>query len=262
MKFKAKVVIVTGSGRGIGKQIARKFAEEGATVVIADVDAEAAKSFTNELADMAFQSMGIQVDITQEKQVKAMIEQVLESFGRIDILVNNAGVALNKPFLETSLEDWERLIRVNLTGTFICAQAVAREMVKNRYGKIVNIASISGQKGGQGRAAYGAAKAGIIQLTKVMAVELSSEYINVNAISPGPVDTDQSRECHTPATRKAYIDRIPMRRYSSKEEIAAGVLFLASDDSSGVSGHIFNVDGGFQMAGLIFQDDSTKTCRE
>src|SRR5439155_6038853 len=139
--------------------------------------------------------------------------ETIARFGGLDILVNNAGVGLNKPFLTTTLEEWELQLRVNLTGTFLCGQAAARAMVAGGRGRIVNIASISGQRGGQGRAAYGSSKAGVILLTKVMAVELAPHGVAVNAIAPGPVDTDQSRHNHTPATRRAYHDRIPQRRY-------------------------------------------------
>src|SRR5204863_3494502 len=166
-------------------------------------------------------------------------------FQKLDILVNNAGVGLNKPFLTTTLEEWELQLRVNLTGTFLCAQAAACAMLERGGGRIVNVASISGQRGGQGRAAYGAAKAGVILLTKVMAVELAPLGVRVNAVSPGPVDTDQSRETHTASTRRAYFDRIPARRYGERAEIAAAVVFLASHEASFVNGHVLNVDGGF-----------------
>src|SRR4029079_620569 len=164
-----------------------------------------------------------------------------------------------KPFLETTLEEWELQLKVNLTGTFLCGQAAARAMLKSNGGRIVNIASISGQRGGQGRAAYGSSKAGVILLTKVMAVELSPLGIRVNAVAPGPVDTDQSRQTHTPSTRQAYYDRIPARRYGDCEEIAAAALFLASRDSSFVNGHVLNVDGGFNAAGLVFEDGTSDT---
>src|SRR6185503_14668357 len=159
--------------------------------------------------------------------VQALIDATCQRFGKLDVLVNNAGIGLNKPFLSTTLEEWELQLRVNLTGQFLCGQAAARVMVKAGGGRIVNVASISGQRGGQGRAAYGAAKAGVILLTKVMAVELSPQGVRVNAVSPGPVDTDQSRSTHSPSTRQAYYDRIPARRYGERDEIASAILFLA-----------------------------------
>ncbi len=169
MRLANKVAIVTGAGRGIGREIARRFAAEGAQVVVADIDPETAAAAAREIGD----ARSVRTDIADPLQVEALIEETLAHFGRLDVLVNNAGLGLNKPFLSTTLEEWQRLLQVNLTGTFLCAQAAARVMVRQGRGRIVNVASISGQRGGQGRAAYGAAKAGVIQLTRVMAVELA-----------------------------------------------------------------------------------------
>jgi 3-oxoacyl-[acyl-carrier protein] reductase len=254
MQMKNDVVIVTGAGRGIGTAIARRFAAEGARVVVADLDEASARRLADELCASGGEALAVAVDVAESQQIQRLIDTTLGRFGRLDVLVNNAGIGLNRPFLETSLEEWELQLRVNLTGTFLCGQAAARAMTRQGGGRIVNVASISGQRGGQGRAAYGAAKAGVILLTKVMAVELSPLGIRVNAVAPGPVDTDQSRATHTPSTRQAYYDRIPARRYGEREEVAAAVLFLASPDSSFVSGHVLNVDGGFNAAGLIFAD--------
>jgi 3-oxoacyl-[acyl-carrier protein] reductase len=255
MRFLNKVAIVTGSGRGIGREIARQFAEAGATAVVADIHADNAEAVASQLRTEGHAARAIRVDIADPASVDALVDATLTQFGRLDILVNNAGLALNKPFLATTLEDWQRLLDVNLTGTFLCSQAAARVMVRQGSGRIVNVASISGQRGGQGRAAYGASKAGIIQLTRVMAVELAPRGVTVNAVSPGPVDTDQSRGTHTPATRRSYHERIPVGRYGEMSEIAAAVLFLASDEASFVNGHILNVDGGFYAAGLMFDPD-------
>jgi 3-oxoacyl-[acyl-carrier protein] reductase len=212
----------------------------------------------NEITATGGVAIGLKVDVSETAAVQALIDATCQRFGKLDILVNNAGIGLNKPFLATTLEEWELQLKVNLTGQFLCGQAAARSMVRQGSGRIVNVASISGQRGGQGRAAYGAAKAGVILLTKVMSVELSPLGVRVNAVAPGPVDTDQSRETHTPATRRAYYDRIPARRYGEREEVAAAVLFLASSESSFVTGHVLNVDGGFNAAGLLF-DDGDKT---
>jgi NAD(P)-dependent dehydrogenase (short-subunit alcohol dehydrogenase family) len=184
-----------------------------------------------------------------------MVACVLDAFGRIDILVNNAGVGGNTPFLETSLEEWNRIISINLTGAFLVAQACAREMVKSGGGKIVNIASLSGQRGGNGRAAYGSAKAGLELLTKVMAVELAPHNINVNNIAPGAIETEMAKYAHDQATRAAYNYLIPMTRYGTPEEIADAAVFLCSDESRYVHGHTLNVDGGFRAAGLMFGPD-------
>ena len=247
-----RVAIISGSGQGIGREMARLFASVGARVVVADIDAESARATAAEIVAAGHVARAITVDIGDPAQVGRLIGDTLAHFGRIDVLVNNAGVGLNKPFLATTPGEWEHQLRVNLTGTFLCGQAAAQAMTEQGAGTIVNVASISGQRGGQGRAAYGAAKAGVILLTKVMAVELAPLGIRVNAIAPGPVDTDQSRGTHTEATRQAYFDRIPIRRYGEREEIAAAALFLASDASSFIVGHVLNVDGGFQAAGLMF----------
>ena len=258
MRLKNDVAIITGAGRGIGSTIAKRFAAEGARVVVADLNVSSAKSVADEINASRGLAVGLHVDVANPLSVEQLIKEALSHFSRLDVLVNNAGIGHNKPFLETPLGEWEQQLRVNLTGQFLCGQAAARVMVKQGSGRIVNIASISGQRGGQGRAAYGAAKAGVILLTKVMAVELAPLGVHVNAVSPGPVDTDQSRETHTPATRRAYYDRLPAGRYGEREEIAAAVLFLASPESNWVHGHVLNVDGGFNAAGLMFEDEPTK----
>ena len=166
---------------------------------------------------------------------------------------STAGVGGNTPFLETTLEEWQHIVSINLTGAFLVAQASAREMVKGGGGKIINIASLSGQRGGDGRAAYGAAKAGLELLTKVMAVELAQYNINVNNIAPGAIETAMSKLKHDAATRAAYNYLIPMVRYGTPEEIADAAVFLCSDEARYVHGHTLNVDGGFRTAGLMFK---------
>ena len=252
-RFKGKVSIVTGSGQGIGREIALAMAREGAWGVIADWNESKAQEVASEIAASGGIAIPLKVDVSDPVQVEAMVRQTLERFGRIDILVNNAGIGHVKPFLSITLEEWNRVLRIDLTGQFLCAQAVARVMVQQGGGRIVNVASISGERGGTGRAAYGAAKAGVILLTKVMAVELAAKGIGVNAISPGPTETDQVRECHDDATRAAYHSVLPIKRYATPSEIANAALFLASQEASFVSGHILNVDGGFGAAGLIFE---------
>jgi NAD(P)-dependent dehydrogenase (short-subunit alcohol dehydrogenase family) len=262
MRLLNDVAIITGAGRGIGQAIAAASAAEGARVIVADLDFDSATRVADEIRRAGGEALAHEVDISQPAQVQRMIDETFDRHGRLDVLINNAGVGLNKPFLTTTLEEWELQLRVNLTGTFLCGQAAARAMERQGCGRIVNVASISGQRGGQGRAAYGAAKAGVILLTKVMAVELSPIGIRVNAVCPGPVDTDQSRGTHTPSTRQAYYDRIPARRYGEREEIAAAALFLASKEASFVNGHVLNVDGGFNAAGLIFEDGAEKDSAE
>ena len=245
-----KTALITGSGQGIGEAMAYRFAEAGAAVAVADLIGSNAGAVARRLSDGGHRALGVQADISDPESVEAMMRVVVETFGRIDILVNNAGIGHARPFLETPLAEWNTVLATNLTGTFLCAQAAARRMVAQGSGTIVNVGSISGERGGSGRAAYGAAKAGVILLTKVMAVELSSLGVRVNCISPGPTETEQVRQCHDTATREAYHRLLPIKRYAQPDEIAAAALFLASPDSSFVTGHILNVDGGFGAAGL------------
>jgi NAD(P)-dependent dehydrogenase (short-subunit alcohol dehydrogenase family) len=251
--MKGRIAVVTGGGQGIGREIALGLARRGATVIVADWNLATAEAVSNEIRASGGSALAVEVDISDAAQVEAMVQRALDAYGRVDILINNAAIGHAKPFLEISLEEWNRVLAINLTGQFLCAQAVARAMVERGGGRIVNVASISGQRGGTGRAAYGAAKAGVILLTRVMAVELAARGIAVNAISPGPTETDQVRQCHDAATRAAYYERLPIRRYADPAEIAKAALFLASDEASFVSGHILNVDGGFDAAGLIYE---------
>ena len=252
MRFQDKVVLITGAGRGIGREIALAFSREGANVVIADIDDASAQAVAREAGLADGRSLALKVDVGDPEQVQRMVDAVEAKFGRLDVMVNNAGIGHARPFLEIELGEWDRVLRTNLTGVFLCAQAAARVMTRQGAGRIINLGSISGQRGGAGRAAYGAAKAGVILLTKVMALELAASGILVNCVSPGPTETDQVRECHDDATRQSYYDRLPLKRYAHPSEIAAAVVFLASSDSSFVNGHILNTDGGFDAAGLMF----------
>jgi NAD(P)-dependent dehydrogenase (short-subunit alcohol dehydrogenase family) len=252
MRLSGQHALVTGGGRGIGLATARAFTREGAAVAIADLDVGRAKAAVAGIEAAGGRALAVQADVGDPASVGAMMRTVLGAFGRIDILSNNAGIGGNTPFLDTTLEEWERILRVNLTGAFLVAQAVARVMAENGGGRIINIASLSGQRGGEGRAAYGAAKAGLELLTKVMAVELAPLGINVNAIAPGPIETEMARFVHDEATRAAYHSLVPMARYGTPEEIADAAVFLASDESRYVHGHTLNVDGGFRAAGLIY----------
>jgi 3-oxoacyl-[acyl-carrier protein] reductase len=257
MRLKGRIALVTGGARGIGLAIAKALHAEGAVPVLADINEEGA---ANALAAMgAPEGMAAGVDVARQDSVVALIEAILARYGRLDILVNNAGVGDNTPFLDITEAVWNRTIGINLTGAFFVAQAAARVMAGQRSGKIVNIASLSGQRGGHGRGAYGAAKAGLELLTKVMAVELAEYGINVNNIAPGAIETDMSRVAHDAATRAAYNYLIPMTRYGTPEEIADAAVFLCSDEARYVHGHTLNVDGGFRAAGLMFRNRGAPT---
>ena len=252
MRLKDKIALVTGGARGIGFATASAFLKEGATVVIADINQQGAEEAAKRLDPHLKHVKALAVNVADPQSIAAMMDAIVSDYGRLDLLLNNAGVGGNIPFLETSLEDWNRIIGINLTGAFLVAQAAAREMVKSGGGKIVNIASLSGQRGGNGRSAYGAAKAGLELLTKVMAVELSPHHINVNAIAPGAIETEMAKFAHDEATRKAYHYLIPMDRYGVPSEIADAAVFLCSDEARYLQGHTLNVDGGFLAAGLMF----------
>jgi len=253
MRLQGKIALVTGGARGSGLAVTKALAAEGAIPVIADINEQGAREALSTLGTS--DGLALAVNVADEASVTSMVQAIVDRFGRVDILVNNAGIGGNTPFLDIKLEEWNRTISINLTGAFLVAQACAREMVKQRGGKIINIASLSGQRGGHGRAAYGAAKAGLELLTKVMAVELAEFGINVNNIAPGAIETEMAKFAHDQATRAAYNYLIPMTRYGTPEEIADAAVFLSSDESRYIHGHTLNVDGGFRAAGLMFRGD-------
>jgi 3-oxoacyl-[acyl-carrier protein] reductase len=247
-RFEHQVAMVTGGAAGIGREIAQRLADDGATVVVADINEKGG-------GDVA-EAIGInravfqRLDVTDKSSADAAVAATLKRFGRLDIHVNNAGIVNRAPFLEYGLDAWRTVLNVNLTGAFICGQASARAMVDAGRGRIINIASVSGQFGGTGRVAYGASKAGIISLTQTMAMELGTFGITVNAIAPGP--TQVARLVHGPRQREAFLARMALKRYAQPDEIAAAVAFLASADAGHITGHVLNVDGGFAAAGVLF----------
>lgn len=252
-RLEGQVAAVTGAGRGMGEAIARRLAADGAAVVVSDIDAEGAGRVAAAIGDAGGRACAVRVDVADESDAAELTRTAVQTFGRLDILVNNAGIGLNKLFLDTTPADMERLFRVNLLGAFMCSQAAVRAMLPNGYGRIVNIASLSGQRGGIGRTAYGTAKAGLELMTKVMSVELASQGITVNNVAPGAIATQISVQMHDEATREAYHYLIPQRRYGTAEEVASAVAYLASPEAVHICGHTLNVDGGFQTAGLMYR---------
>lgn len=247
----ARVALVTGGASGIGETTAERLAQEGLTVVIGDRNTKGAEKVASRLRDAGFSVHALELDVSDPASIASVFEQVDARFGRCDVLVNNAGIGRGGLFLDFRLQDWQASLSVNLTGPFLCAQHAARLMSRHTYGRIVNIASIAGIKASVGRTAYGSAKAGLIALTRQMAIELAKLGITANAIAPGPVDTPLTQAAHSDKTREVYHRQIPMARYGTKEEIADAVVFLASPKSSYVTGQVLAVDGGFVAAGLL-----------
>jgi len=251
------VALITGAARGIGLAIARRFLAEGWRVAMLDIDGETLTESQAALAealsvagDNAPRTIGIVADVSDEAAVRAAVEQCEQTFGRLDALVNNAGIAVFKPILETTAEEWRRVLDVNLTGAFLTVQAAAPVLARDGGGAVVNIGSISGLRASTLRVAYGTSKAAVAHLTKQQAAELGEIGVRVNMVAPGPVDTAMAKAVHTPAIRRDYHDAIPLNRYGLEEEIAEAVFFLCSDRASFVTGQYLAVDGGFDGTGI------------
>lgn len=244
MKLKGKVALITGSSRGIGKAIALRFAKEGASIIINYFNSEAkAKELVDEIKKIGSDAIAIKCDVSQEDDVKDMVEKAIKKFRKIDILVNNAGLVYDVPLFEKTLEQWKRTLDVNLIGTFLCSKYVSRYMLKQGSGIMVNIASTNGFTNTAPTSAdYDASKAGIISLTRNLAEELASK-IRVNCIAPGWIDTDMNKDLPKNLLKEEK-EKIFMKRFGKPEEIAAGALFLASDDSNYITGSTLVIDGG------------------
>lgn len=248
MAREGKVALVTGAARGIGLATAKKFLSEGWRVVMLDIDNDTlAKSHAALAAPET--TLALHCDVSDAEHVPQELAKVGERFGRLDALVNNAGIAIFRPLMETTLEDWSRTLAVNLTGPFICTQA-AVPLMRETGGSIVNITSISSLRASTLRVAYGTSKAALAHLTRQQAVELAALGIRVNAVAPGPVDTAMAKAVHTPEIRADYHDTIPLNRYGLEQELAEVIFFLCGEHASYVTGQMIAVDGGFEATGI------------
>lgn len=245
--LEGQVAVVTGASRGIGRAVAIALAAVGAQVVVNYArSSSAADEVVAEIASGGGSAVAIQADVSQAEQVDALISGTLEKFGRVDILVNNAGITRDTLLLRMKPEDWQAVIDLNLTGVFLCTRAVAKIMLKQRSGRIINIASVAGQMGNPGQANYSAAKAGVIGFTKTVAKELASRGVTANAVAPGFIETDMTGDLNN---TEEILKFIPLGRFGQPEDIAGMVKFLAADPAAAyITGQVFNVDGGMVMA--------------
>jgi NAD(P)-dependent dehydrogenase (short-subunit alcohol dehydrogenase family) len=244
-----KTALVTGAARGIGLATVKRFLADGWRVALLDIDGENLQRTYKALGKPDV-TLAITCDVADAEGVTRALASLAARFGRLDALVNNAGIAIFKPILDITYEEWSRVLAVNLTGPFLCTQAAAPLMRDSGGGAIVNITSISGLRASTLRTAYGTSKAGLAHLTKQQAAELAALGIRVNAVAPGPVDTAMAKAVHTPEIRKDYHDHMPLNRYGLEEELAEVIFFLCSDRASYITGQVLAVDGGFEATGI------------
>jgi len=243
MAVDVKIGVITGGATGIGAAIVRRYVQAGVQVGVCDIDEENGKKLAADIGDSA---RFFRMDIADEKQVNDVVERIYGDFGRIDFLVNNAGITNDKLLIRMSKDDWDRVLQVNLTGTFLVTRAVVKHMMKQRYGRIVNIASVIGLMGNFGQTNYAASKAGIIAFTKSCAKEFSSRNINVNAVAPGFIETRMT-EVIPAEIKQAYLKLIPLGRFGQPVDVANLVFFLTSDEASYITGQTICLDGGMVM---------------
>jgi 3-oxoacyl-[acyl-carrier protein] reductase len=247
MSLLGRVAIVTGAAQGIGRAIAETLAQAGADIVVGDIDPGRSLETVNAVEKLGRRALNVKVNVAEADSTKAMVEQVLKAWGKVDILVNNAGITRDGLLLRMKEEDWNLVLQVNLNGTFNCTKAVLQAMTKQRYGRIVNIASIVGVMGNAGQANYAASKAAVIGFTKTVGREYASRNVTVNAVAPGFIDTAMTHGL--PADVKETLQKqIPLGRLGTPADIAAAVRFLVSEDAAYITGHVLHVNGGMLMA--------------
>jgi len=246
MSLQGKVAIVTGGAQGIGRAIAEGLAEDGADIAVADLDPDRSQETVSAIQKLGRRALSVKVNVSDWNDAKAMADQVIQEWGRIDILVNNAGITRDGLLLRMKEEDWNLVLQVNLNGTFHCTKAVLLPMTKQRFGRIVNIASIVGAMGNVGQANYAASKAAVIGFTKTAAREYASRAVTVNAVAPGFIDTAMTQGL-SPEVKEALQKQIPLGRLGLPSDIAAAVRFLVSDAASYITGQVLHVNGGMLM---------------
>lgn len=246
MNLEGRVALVTGASQGIGKACAEALAEAGAQVALGSRNVEKLKSFADELTNLGRKALAVSLDVSKPDSVKEGVARTLEVWGKIDILVNNAGITKDNLVLRMKAEDWEEVVRTNLDGAYHCIKAVLPGMIRQRYGRIINITSVVAQTGNPGQANYIASKAGLIGLTKAVASEVASRNITVNAVAPGFIATAMTDALPEPVRQK-ILQFVPLGRMGTAREVACGVRFLASEEANYVTGHVLNINGGMFM---------------
>lgn len=246
MDFKGQVALVTGGARGIGKTIAANLAKKGVSLAIADVSVESAGETARELASLGVKTSALRLDVSKSDQVVKAFEDIVREFGRLDIVVNNAGITKDGLVLRMKEEDWDAVININLKGVFLCSKEAVKVMVKQKYGRIINIASVVAFMGNPGQANYSASKAGIVGLTKTVAREYASRGITVNAVAPGFIATAMT-DALAENVKREMLKSIPVGKFGSVDDVANAVAFLASPESGYITGHVIHVNGGMYM---------------
>jgi len=244
MDFTGKTVIVTGSARGIGLAIAKNFSEKGANVVISDIDQEMVETVASEFKTPV---IGIKANVTESAEVENLFKQTIDKFGSVDVVVNNAGITRDTLMIRMDEKDWDMVLDINLKGAFLVTKSAAKLMMKQRSGRIVNISSVVGLNGNAGQANYSASKAGLIGMTKTVAKELGTRGVTVNAVAPGFIETEMTKNL-TDAAKEQFLEHILLKRVGLPDDVASAVSFLASDDAAYITGQVLSVDGGMSIS--------------